>query len=919
MGAAPAGHQHVEAALSDSGASFQAIFAHAAIGIAQIGLDQAWLRMNDRFCQMLGYSEGELRRKTLGDITHPDHAEESRAGRRKLLAGEISSHTMEKRYIRKDGSVFWGRLTRSLVRDHDNMPQYVIAIVEDVTQRIDVERALRDSEQRLSLAQNAARLGICEWDLRTNLFTYSEEYARLYGLAPDHSPLTVDELPKHIHPDDRERVQVSIQNALERTHAWDTEYRVQWPDGSVHWLNSKGAVLLDASGRPLRSTGVTLDITERKRIEEALTEQLRFETLLVELSATFINLPANQVDGQIKEAQKRICEALGLDRSTLGQLLAARFTITHSWTREGFDPPPRISQEDVPWVIRTLMGGQRVSFVRIDDLPKEAEKDKESLRRIGQKSNLIFPLSAGGKVFGALAFGTLREECEWLAPLIERLGLVAEVFANALARQCASEELQTAYSELRQQKEMLQTIFDHIPMMINSGDGKFGIQMVNRAWEQTLGWTLDEIRRDNVDILVENYPDPQYREQVRDFVSNSNGEWANFKTTVRDGRVIDTSWMMLHLPDGTNMGMGQDITERKRAEEALRENERRLVSIYTTVADVIFHLAVEPGGRFRFLSVNPAFLRTTGLRLEAVVGKTVNEVIPEPSLTMALGKYRQAIEENAIVHWEETSDYPTGRLTGEVSVAPVFDDKGTCTNLVGSVHDITERKRASADLAMSRDEIRAHAVRLVTAQEDERRRFSIEVHDQICQDLGSIAIELGGCAANPPRREDVAARLRALQARVIKAATEAGHIAYQLHPSVLDDLGLPSALRDLCHRFAERAPTIALEFTSGTLPPTVPREVAACLYRIAQESLQNTAKHASAKHGSVALTWQDRTIVLMITDDGVGFDPQVARENGGLGIIGMEERARSVNGKLMITSQPGSGTRIALEVPLPLT
>ncbi len=496
--------------------------------------------------------------------------------------------------------------------------------------------------------------------------------------------------------------------------------------------------------------------------------------------------------------------------------------------------------------------------------------------------------------------------------------IIGRLRETALQRQRATEELTTAYSELWHQKEMLQTIFDHIPMMINFGDGKFGLRMVNRAWAQTLGWTLDEIRRDNVDILQQNYPNPQYRKQVRDFVMNSNGEWANFKTTVRDGRVIDTSWMMLHLPDGTSMGIGRDITGRMRAEEALRENERRLVSIYNTVADVIFHLAVEPGGRFRFLSVNPAFLRTTGLSLEAVVGKTVNEVIPEPSLTMVLEKYQQAIEENAIVHWEETSDYPTGWLTGEVSVAPVFDDKGTCTNLVGSVHDITERKRAAADLATSRDEIRAHAALLVTAQEDERRRLSIEVHDQICQDLASIAIELGGCAAKPPRREDVASRLRALQARVVKAATEAGHIAYQLHPSVLDHLGLPSALRELCNQFAERAPTISLEFTSGTLPPSVPREVAACLYRIAQESLQNTARHSSAEHGSISLTWRDRTIVLLITDDGVGFDPQVARQNGGLGIIGMEERARLVNGKLTIEAEAGSGTRIALEVPLPL-
>ena len=135
--------------------------------------------------------------------------------------------------------------------------------------------------------------------------------------------------------------------------------------------------------------------------------------------------------------------------------------------------------------------------------------------------------------------------------------------------------------------------------------------------------------------------------------------------------------------------------------EALRESEQQLVSIYNTVRDVIFHLAVESEGRFRFVSVNAAFLRVTGLSREAVIGKTVNEVIPEPSLTMVLGKYRKAIEENTNVVWEETSDYPTGRLSGEVSVVPVFDNKGNCTHLVGSVHDVTERNRAEAALRES--------------------------------------------------------------------------------------------------------------------------------------------------------------------------------------------------------------------------
>jgi len=156
--------------------------------------------------------------------------------------------------------------------------------------------------------------------------------------------------------------------------------------------------------------------------------------------------------------------------------------------------------------------------------------------------------------------------------------------------------------------------------------------------------------------------------------------------------------------------------ERQVAEAALREEQQRLISIYNTVEDAIFHLAVEPEGQFRFVSVNAAFLRVTGLSQGKVVGRIVNEVIPEPSLMMVLGKYRQAIEEKTVVHWEETSDYATGRLTGEVSVAPVFDNEGTCTDLVGSVHDITQRKRDEAALSDGEDRLRASEVQLKDAQ-----------------------------------------------------------------------------------------------------------------------------------------------------------------------------------------------------------
>ena len=271
MSAVGAPRRNFEGALGDSDERFRAIFYQAPVGMAQTSLEGEWLLLNDRLCQMLGFTQAELRAKTFFDITHPDDREASRAVIGQLLNGEILSHALEKRFVRKDGSIFWGRMFKWLVRDNDDRPQSFISVVEDITERIQAESALRQSEQRLTLVQSAAHLGICEWDLRSDIVTYSGEYAQLYGLAPGH-PLTRAALRDQIHPDDRERFVAGVQGAVEQTHAWNTEYRVLWPDGSVHWLLSKGSVFLNDSGLPLRSTGIVLDITESKRAEAALRE-----------------------------------------------------------------------------------------------------------------------------------------------------------------------------------------------------------------------------------------------------------------------------------------------------------------------------------------------------------------------------------------------------------------------------------------------------------------------------------------------------------------------------------------------------------------------------------------------------------------------------------------------------------------------
>jgi len=190
-----------------------------------------------------------------------------------------------------------------------------------------------------------------------------------------------------------------------------------------------------------------------------LEERLRFEALLADLSARFVHVPADQVDRMIEEAQRRIVQALGLDRSTLLQRSDEEedLVITHAWAMPSFAPSPGLfAKRDFPWVHQTLLRGGTVRFATLEELPAEAGPDKESFRTIQQKSNLIFPLASTGRVFGALSFGTLSAEREWPDVLVQRLQLMADIFANALARQRSEQALRGALDEVTRLKQQLE-------------------------------------------------------------------------------------------------------------------------------------------------------------------------------------------------------------------------------------------------------------------------------------------------------------------------------------------------------------------------------------------------------------------------------------------------------------------------------
>ena len=186
-------------------------------------------------------------------------------------------------------------------------------------------------------------------------------------------------------------------------------------------------------------------------------DRLRFESLVTELAAEFVNLPSDQVDGAIESAQRRIVEALDLDRAALYEFVDADGSLlfTHFWSRPEFPEPPRgqVTTADFPWLHALLLRGETVVDPTLDDVPSAL--DRESARRFGVKSNLSIPLVVGGQVVGALGFTMMRHERDWAPELVDRLQVVARVFASALDRKRADEKLRQALSEVERLRDRL--------------------------------------------------------------------------------------------------------------------------------------------------------------------------------------------------------------------------------------------------------------------------------------------------------------------------------------------------------------------------------------------------------------------------------------------------------------------------------
>jgi len=491
-----------------------------------------------------------------------------------------------------------------------------------------------------------------------------------------------------------------------------------------------------------------------------------------------------------------------------------------------------------------------------------------------------------------------------------------------------------AETALRSSELFLQSIVENIPDMIFVKDAReLKFVRVNRAGEELLGRLRTElIGKSDYDF---------FPKEEADFFTGKDQE------VLREGKLFDIPEEPIHtkgkglrflhtkkipILDETGrpqylLGISEDITERKRVEEALQAGEVFTRSVLNSLSALVCVLDNEG-----------VILRTNDAWKE-FSGRNLNRLIPPIDVGQNyLDLCRRAIAEGdseaqgiaegieivlagsqPIYSAEYACRLPEGEHWFLMRVTPLKESKG----VVVSHTDISERVRMGRELedharllGEKQEELESLAGKLIDAQEQECKRIARELHDDFNQRLAALSVELENLERSPVAPpESVTRQLAVIRGQVVQLSDDLHDLAYRLHPSLLDHVGLEAAARDHIAEFTKRT-GLPVRFTARDVPGTLSPEIATNLFRVMQESLQNVSNHAKATDVTVKLSGSSKGIGVSVRDNGKGFDLEDKNARlKGLGLVSMQERTRGLGGFLRIHSFERDGTKVCAWIP----
>lgn len=511
--------KRAEDALRESEARFRGTFENAAVGMSNIGMDGSWLRVNQRLCEIVGYSRTELRQRNFQDLTHPEDLPHTLDQFNALLHGEIDAYQLEKRYLHKDGHPVWVNLTCALQRDEQGHPTYCIAIIEDISARRWAERALRESEARLRRTVEHAPFPIMVHAEDGEVVTLSHSWIDLTGYSRDEIGTTTA-WAERAYGERKEALRAEIDQLYALDEAVDAgESLIHTADGRMRvWTFSSAPLGRDDRGRRL-VVSMAADVTERKAAERALRDsEVRMRAILDASEDEILLL------------------------STRGDVLAINKAARHRLQR---------------WA-----GGIDPVGVRLDRLlPRDqAEQRMTVVRQVAKTAALVHcELQI-----------RLRWFEFWFYPVLEAEKPVSEVAVYA-------REITTQKKSQADLSKLLQAV-QQSPMSVVITDRNGTIEYVNPEFTNVTGYTLAEAVGQNPRVLKSGHLPPELYADLWQTISSGNiwrGEILNKK---KSGELYWELASIAPVKDGNDItnfvAVKEDITKRKEMEEQLRQSQK---------------------------------------------------------------------------------------------------------------------------------------------------------------------------------------------------------------------------------------------------------------------------------------------------------------------------------------------------------